>query len=389
MRDDLIERKGIPIHELHFERVIEEVLGRFGRVTTISALVFTQMGFSTAYVIFIASNLNKIYPSISFTVFALMMGPALILLCWIRELKWITPVALAGMVAIGLAVGVVLYFCFVQLGNGIPEGAFLRAPWGSLPIAFGVNVYLFEGIGLILPLESKMENPKSFVGIMWGVHLFVATLVSAFGLVGYLAFYNCTEGPIIRNLPATGPLIAVTVWGLNVCLLFTYPIQMVPVFQILEDFFLQPSLDKVRASCCGRRARCLEYGACGSRHCLASLRPRTRFLIKAMLLRALVVVVSVGFAISIPYFDLFLSLIGGLGSAQLMFILPPIAYLACFWRSVSTPLKIACFVLLIFGIGTLVVTTVFTVISIVSEFVHSGDNTTVCNITYFLNQTEL
>lgn len=51
-----------------------------------------------------------------------------------------------------------------------------------------------KGIGLILPLESKMATPKSFPAIMWSVHLFVATVVSAFGLVGYLAFYNCTQG---------------------------------------------------------------------------------------------------------------------------------------------------------------------------------------------------
>jgi amino acid permease len=46
-----------------------------------------------------------------------------------------------------------------------------------------------------------------------------------------------------------------------------------------------------------------------------------------MVLRAIIVLISVGVAMSIPYFDLFLSLIGGLGSAQLMFILPPISYL--------------------------------------------------------------
>ncbi len=280
VRDHLLrENPSISRQELHFERVMEEVLGKKGKAATIGALIFTQMGFATAYVIFIAKvfffvkkvfvfvldrtllkNLSKVYSDITFVEFCALQIVPLILLCWIRELKYITPVALAGMLSIALASGVVLYFCFVDslIPNGVPEGALLRSPWATFPIAFGVNVYLFEGIGLILPLESKMEKPASFPAIMWGVHLFVATIVSAFGLIGYLAFYNCTAAPIIGNLPSSGAISLATIWSLNVCLLFTYPIQMVPVFQIMEDFFLVPSLEGTSADCCGKRAPLLE-----------------------------------------------------------------------------------------------------------------------------------
>ena len=288
---------------------------------------------------------------------------------------------MAGMLAIGLAVGVVLYYCINERLRpyGVPVGAWLYTPWSSLPIAFGVNVYLFEGIGLILPLESKMQRPKSFVGIMWGVHLSVATAVAAFGLVGYLAFFNCTQGPIIGNMPQDGPLIAVTVWGLNVCLLFTYPIQMVPVFQILEDLLLGPSRRGEAAFCCGCRHPLLE----AQPQCAPCWGRSTKFIVKAMVLRAVVVAVSVAFAISIPYFDSFLSLIGGLGSAQLMFILPPVAYLVCFRGKLSGGMLVACWAMLLFGIGTLVVTTVFTVIQIVHQFeLSAAGGAALCDVTY-------
>ncbi len=380
VRDDLVSRKRLLVADLHFERVMEEVLGRFGNVATIAALIFTQMGFATAYIIFIGSNLNLIYPQLTFVEYCLMLIVPLVLLCWIRQLKYIAPVALAGMLAIALAVGVVLYYCISErlAPFGVPEGALLRAPWASLPIAFGVNVYLFEGIGLILPLESKMEKPESFVGIMWAVHISVATMVAAFGLVGYLSFYNCTLGPIINNLPGSGTLVAVTIWGLNVCLVFTYPIQMVPVFQILEDLLLGPSARGERAECCGVRHRILEANP----SCARNWRASSKFLAKSLVLRAVVVLVSVGFAVAIPFFDLFLSLIGGLGSAQLMFILPPIAYLVCFRSSISWPMRLACWALLLFGVGTLVVTTVFTVISIVQKFHETaGAANAICTIT--------
>lgn len=52
------------------------------------------------------------------------------------------------MLSIALASGVVLYYCFADhLGpKGIPQGALLRSPWATFPVAFGVNVYLFEGV---------------------------------------------------------------------------------------------------------------------------------------------------------------------------------------------------------------------------------------------------
>ena len=151
--------------------------------------------------------------------------------------------------------------------NGIYEGSILTNDWTSFPIAYGVVVYLFEGIGMIIPIEQKMKYPESFPKVMWfvfffleylnclcswvaflvlnnvpfplqppprTVHLTIATVVCLFGLIGYLAFYQCTQAPILNNLPANGPLVITTVWSLNVALIFTYPIMMYPVFTIIE-----------------------------------------------------------------------------------------------------------------------------------------------------------
>ena len=101
-----------------------------------------------------------------------------------------------------------------------------------------------------------------------------------------------------------------------------------------------------------------------------------------MALRTVVVACSVALAVAIPYFDLFLSLVGGLGSAQLMFIMPPLCYMAIFWRQSSYAMRGANIALLIFGIVTLVVTTTFTVISIVHRFEQGTPaNQTACNVT--------
>ena len=171
----------------------------------------------------------------------------------------------------------------------------------------------------------------------------------------------CTLGPIIGNLPQNSWLVAATVWCLNVCLVLTYPIQLIPVFQILEDAFLNAESS---VTIFGR-----------------TISARKWFLGRAMGLRAIVVCVSVGVGVGIPFFDLFLSLIGGLGSAQLMFILPPLAYMATFWLGSSKWMRAANIALLVFGVATMLVTTTFTVISIVDRFESLGNNVTACNIT--------
>ena len=333
IRDHLMSTKGFQRQDLSFQRVVGEVLGPIGTYAVLAALIFTQAGFATAYVIFIADNMNLLYPSMSTTIYALLQLPFLILICWVRDLKWISPIAMSGILVIALAVVTVLVYCFGELSDhGIAHGAVGYFDVRTFPIAFGVAVYLFEGIGLILPLEAKMKKPEDFKPMMWGVHLIVATVVCAFGLIGYLTFYTCTLGPITNNLPGDGPLIVTTLWALNIALLFTFPVQMFPVFEIVE-------------------------GALEDRLSNSKFRLPIFFLI-----RAGIVMLSVSLGIGIPDFDLFLGLIGGFGSAQLMFIIPPIAYYAAFKDELSTMKKVGCMILLVFGIVTVCVTTTSTLV---------------------------
>mgnify|MGYP001334011534 CR=1 FL=1 len=78
---------------------------------TIAALIFTQMGFATAYVIFISTNLSTLYSALSMRAYCGVLLPPLIAVCFIRQMWLLNPLALAGMFAIALAVGTVLYYC--------------------------------------------------------------------------------------------------------------------------------------------------------------------------------------------------------------------------------------------------------------------------------------
>lgn len=37
-----------------------------------------------------------------------------------------------------------------------------RVPFATLPIFFGIAVYIFEGIGLVIDMEKAMKQPEKF-----------------------------------------------------------------------------------------------------------------------------------------------------------------------------------------------------------------------------------
>lgn len=61
---------------------------------------------------------------------------------------------------------------------------------GSNVFFYGLSVavYAFEGIGMVLPLESKAKDKKKFGGVLALAMMIISLLYGAFGALGYLAF---------------------------------------------------------------------------------------------------------------------------------------------------------------------------------------------------------
>lgn len=75
----------------------------------------------------------------------------------------------------------------------------------QLPLFFGTAIYLFEGIGLVLPLKNAMKKPEDFsrpMGVL-NVGMVILTVVFiAFGVVGYWKYGEDVESSLTLNLPA-------------------------------------------------------------------------------------------------------------------------------------------------------------------------------------------
>lgn len=78
------------------------------------------------------------------------------------------------------------------------------ASFETLPFFFGIALFAFEGIALVLPLKNAMKNPNKFGGLfgVLNVGMFFVTICYFFlGELGYWKYGEDTEGSITLNLP--------------------------------------------------------------------------------------------------------------------------------------------------------------------------------------------
>ncbi|CAG2207895.1 PAT [Mytilus edulis] len=182
----------------------------FGRLLVNIFLIITQTGFCCIYLLFVAQNIKQFvdsfYPdSLSTIHYLLIVTAVLIPYTFIKELKLLAPFSMAA--NIFNFVGLVIIFQY--LFRGLPDYRSRPAsmPFDDLPLYFGTVIFSYEGIGLVMPIENKMQYPSDFRGLsgvmnLVGVAAVVPHLDLLISLIG--AFASCALAlmlpPIIEML---------------------------------------------------------------------------------------------------------------------------------------------------------------------------------------------
>eukprot|EP00466_Bigelowiella_natans_P009631 jgi/Bigna1/81725/fgenesh1_pg.83_\ len=71
------------------------------------------------------------------------------------------------------------------------------AKWAGLPLFFGIAVFAFEGINMILPVEQSMKEPEKFPGVLRQVVLHLTIVMVLIGALSYSAYGSGTQNPIL------------------------------------------------------------------------------------------------------------------------------------------------------------------------------------------------
>ncbi|XP_004494293.1 amino acid transporter ANT1 isoform X1 [Cicer arietinum] len=303
--------------------------GTLGRFLTELVILVAQCAGSVAYLVFIGQNLHSVFQSNGFSLasYIFMLTPIEIGMSWIGSLSALAPFSIFADVCNVLAMGIVVkedVLLALKDGFSITERTAITSNIGGLPFAAGMAVFCFEGFGMTLALENSMQDKTKFPKLLAQTFSGITLVYIIFGLCGYMAFGEETRDIVTLNLHRNWSSLTVQV-GLCLGLMFTFPIMMHPINEIVEG--------KLKMIHRNNNNDSTELGK-----------------ITIYISRSIVVVVLVVVASFVPEFAVFASFVGSTLCAMLSFVLPATFHLKLFGSSLCIWQKILDSIVLITGI---------------------------------------
>jgi proton-coupled amino acid transporter len=319
--------------------IAEAVGGRRMRSITLASISLSQIGFVCAGIIFTAENMYSFLE-------AVVNGPSplsskaligiqlliLIPLAFIRNISKLGGAALLADVCILLGLGYIYYFDISTIAReGINDTVKLFNP-RDFTMTIGSAIFTFEGIGLILPIQSSMKESQMFERLLFTVILIIAIIFTSIGALSYATFGDKTTVEIISNFPQDSKLVNAVQFLYSLAILVGSPVQLFPAIRIIEG------------SLFGRRS--------GKRDSMTKWK-------KNMFRASIVCACGVISASGAADLDKFVALIGSFACVPLVYIYPP--YLHFKGVAENKYMKVVDVVLMSTGVVAMIYTTAVTI----------------------------
>ncbi|KAF4485711.1 AVT3-involved in amino acid efflux from the vacuole [Fusarium agapanthi] len=320
----------------------EAIVGPRFRSLVLASITVSQLGFVCAGLIFTAENLYAFLDAVTANHRELMFSVpslialqlvALVPLALIRNISKLGPAALLADVFILIGIVYIWYYDIAALSQrGMDSTVKLFNP-RDFTLTIGSGIFTFEGIGLILPIQSSMKRPEHFPNLLYLVMFIITIIFTSVGALCYATFGENTKIQVISNFPQDSPLVNAVQFLYSIAVLAGDPVQLFPAARIIET-----SVFGERAT--GKKSAAIKW--------------------KKNALRTLLVGVCVGVSIvGASDLDKFVALIGSFACVPLVYIYP--AYLHYKGAAQTTRAKVIDIVVMVVGFIAMVYTTLVTV----------------------------
>ncbi|OAT05456.1 amino acid transporter [Blastomyces gilchristii SLH14081] len=312
--------------------------GKYMRWIILGSIVLSQLGFVSAYIVFVSQNLqafvlavSKCKTLIDIKFMILIQLVVFLPLSFIRDISKLGFTALVADVFILMGI-IYLYAYGIEtiIDNGGVSDIKHFNPM-SWTLFIGTAIFTYEGIGLIIPIQESMKKPHKFPGVLALVMIMITTVFLSMGMLGYAAFGSKTETVVLLNLPQDSKVVNGIQFLYSLAILLSTPLQLFPAIRILENELFTRS---------GKYNPGIKWKKNGFRS----------------LLVVFCALVAWGGAADL---DKFVALVGSFACVPLVYVYPPMLHL----KAVSTTArqKYADIGLAIFGVIGCVYTTALTV----------------------------
>ncbi|KAM9471189.1 proton-coupled amino acid transporter 1 [Clarias gariepinus] len=287
----------------------------WGRRVVNLFLIITQLGFCCVYFVFLSDNVKQVIeaangttfdcntnetavavPSFDSRIYMVIFLPFIIILVFTRNLKFLAPFSFIANVVMCVSLVIIYYYCLTHIPH--PVSLPLVGKAVDYPLFFGTAIFAFEGIGVVLPLENKMQKPQNFNNVLYLGMGIVTMLYISLGTIGYICFGGRIGGSITLNLPDCWMYQAVKLLY-SFGIFITYALQ----FYVPAEILIPPAVARVR--------------------------PKWALLVD-LSIRVGLVLLTCALAILIPELDLVISLVGSISSSALALIFPPLLQIITF-----------------------------------------------------------
>ena len=212
------------------------------RALILGSITLSQIGFVCSGIIFVAENLrsflNAVSPGRTMAIGtkALIAVQLVILipLALIRDISRLGPAALLADIFIFIGLFYIWYYDISTLAtSGMHPSVQLFNP-RDFTLTIGSSIFTFEGIGLILPIQSSMAEPNKFPRLLYIVMIIVTSVFTSVGALCYATFGYQTRVEIISNYPQTSKLVNAVQFLYSFAVIVGTPVQLFPATRIIE-----------------------------------------------------------------------------------------------------------------------------------------------------------
>ncbi|KAF4659812.1 neutral amino acid transporter [Perkinsus chesapeaki] len=295
-----------------YVEVVRRCLGVPTGILVTTLLCIAQLGANIAYLIFIA---NSLYTHFGVPLQSSLCWSVVLLLplCCMRSVKKFSVFSLIGIISMVIGLIAAVYWGVSSvIGNSdhkpqYESPALQGANWHTYPLFLGIASLSFEGVAaMALPIENSMADPSKFKNVLGCAVLLILVLNLWFAstmVVAVSEFRQDVPGVITEAMPSGAPVSQLVSVCLSLELLFTYPGNAIPLFKLFERsrFSTRTFGDMSRSS----RIICFSI----IRIIVVAFTGVTAFLLS-------------------DYFDIFLSLVGSVANASILFVFPGLCFIA-------------------------------------------------------------
>ncbi|KAI5362055.1 Putative amino acid transporter, transmembrane domain-containing protein [Septoria linicola] len=223
----------------------DAIFGRKFRGLILASITLSQLGFVCAGLIFTAENLlsflhalvpvDKPQPFDTASLIAIQFV-ILIPMALIRNIAKLGPAALLADVFILIGLIYIWTYDIKELAyHGMAPTVNLFNP-SAFTLTIGSAIFTFEGIGLILPIQSSMKEPDKFAYLLYLVMFIITCIFTSVGALCYATFGEETKIQIISNYPQDSKIVNAVQFIYSMAVLVGEPVQLFPAVRIIEQW---------------------------------------------------------------------------------------------------------------------------------------------------------